>query len=310
MNLKELDVVTVGHVLVDIRLLVDRFPGPDEEARILQENRGVGGSAANVAIAVRRLGLKSATIAKIGLDGFGKIAVEELLREKVDVSGLKISPTLPTGFSIVARDSMGRIVIYGFKGAAENLEQEEIDRELIKKAKYVHISSLRPDTSVYVAKLAKKLGRKVSWDPGRRLASMGIVKLEDLVKHVDIVFANKREIQLLTGIWNYRKAAYEISKLGPEIVIVKKGAEGAYMQMENMELDIPAYKPPKIVDTTGAGDAFAAGFLTALIRNRNPSKALKYAAIVAALKISKLGSHTTPTLQEITEYIKQLSIET
>jgi len=306
---EEIDVVTVGHVLVDIRLLVDRFPKPDEEARILEEKHGVGGSAANVAIAIRRLGLKSAIIAKIGLDGFGRIAVDELLKEQVDISGLKISPTLPTGFSVVARDSEGRIVIYGFKGASEKLKPEDIEEKLVEKTRFIHISSLRPDTSVYVAKLAKKLGKKVSWDPGRRLASLGIAKLETLIKHVDIVFANKREALLLTGMEDYRKVAQAIRKLGPKIVIIKKGSEGAYMQCGNMEIDMPAYTPPKVVDTTGAGDAFAGGFLTALIRNYDLSKALKYASIVAALKVSKLGSHTTPTSQEIIEYTRRYGLE-
>ncbi len=309
MSSRIIDVVTVGHVLVDIRLLVDKFPEPDEEAQILRENRGVGGSAANVAIAVRRLGLKPAIIAKIGLDGFGRIAVDELLRERVDISGLKISPTLPTGFSVVARDSMGRIVIYGFKGASENLKPEDIDENLIERARFIHIPSLRPDTSVYIAKLAKNMGKVVSWDPGRRLASLGIANLKELIKHVDIVFANEREAQLLTGIGDYREAARKIKNIGPQIVVVKKGAEGAYMLSDNIELDIPAYKPPKVVDTTGAGDAFAAGFITALIRNYDLAKALKYASLVASLKVSKLGSHTTPTLKELIEYAKKYGVE-
>ena len=308
MSEKSIDVVTVGHVLVDLRFLVDRFPGPDEEARILDEKRGVGGSAANVAIAVRRLGLRSAVIAKVGLDSFARIAVDELLKEGVDISGLKISPLSATGFSVVVRDSQGRIIIYGFKGASEELEPRDVDISLIERARFVHIPSLRPDTTLYVAEQAKRLGKEISWDPGRVLASLGLDRLRDVIKLVDIVLANKREVALLTGIEDYKRAARVIKSLGPRIVIVKKGAEGAYALSDEGEMELPAFPAPRVVDTTGAGDAFAAGLLVALARGYSLDRALRYASAVAALKVSRLGSHAVPTHSEVLDYAKRYGL--
>jgi len=305
----EIDVVAVGHVLVDIRFRVQRFPNPDEEAKIIDESRGVGGSAANVAIAVRRLGLRSSVIAKVGLDSFARIAVDSLIRERVDISGLKVEPAYPTGFSVVVRDPNGRIIIYGFKGASERLGIKDIDIELVKRAKYVHIASLRLDTTKYLVKISKEYGRRVSWDPGRVLAAEGMERLREVIKDVDIVLANEKEAGLITHQKSFKEAARIIKDLGPRLVVIKRGEKGSYVISNGEEYEVPAYPVPKVIDTTGAGDAFAAGLISSLIYNYPLENALKRASIIAALKVSKLGSHSAPTLGELTEYIRSHGIE-
>ncbi len=303
-----IDLLCVGHALVDIRFLVNKFPQPDEEARILDEKRGVGGSAANVAIGARRLGLRTGLIAKIGLDSFGRMIVDELMSEGVDISGVKISTTLPTGFSVVVRDSEGRILIYGFKGASEDLVIKDVDKELLLGARYVHIASLRPDTTLGILEYVKMLGSGnkpvVSWDPGRVLALSGLSRLEPIISLVDIVSVNKREASYITGESDYVRAAEELRRLGPKIVIVKKGSEGVYLVSDSVTIDIPAFPPEKVVDTTGAGDAFMAGFYSALRRGYSLEEAAKYAAIVASIKVSRLGSHEVPKHEEVVRLIK------
>ncbi|MEM0368720.1 MAG: carbohydrate kinase family protein [Desulfurococcaceae archaeon] len=302
MNDKIYDVVTVGHILVDIRFIVSRFAGPDEEASIISQTRGTGGSAANVAIGVSRLGGKSAIIAKIGLDSFGRIAIEELMKENVDVSGVRVS-FKDTGFSVVIIDNEGKIAMYGFKGAAEELEPEEVDVNLLRKAKAVHIASLRVDTSIHAASTAKKHDSIVSWDPGRRLSEKGLDYFRELLKYVDIVLVNRKEARNLTGLDDYKEAARIISENGPPIVVVKRGGEGVYALIRGTEYDIPAFKVEKPVDTTGAGDAFASGLLLGLIKGYDPRKALLYGNAVAALKIQRLGSHNVPSHEEVVKYI-------
>lgn len=295
-----IDLLCIGHALVDIRFLVNKFPQPDEEARILDEKRGVGGSAANVAIGARRLGLQTGLIAKIGLDSFGRIIVDELMSEGVDISGLRISTTLPTGYSIVVRDSEGKILIYGFKGASEDLSIRDIDMELLWNTRYVHIASLRPDTTLEILKLLKSKKRPiVSWDPGRVLSLSGLSKLKPIISLVDIVSVNRKEIFYITGENNYAKAAEELRSLGPKIVIVKRGNEGVYLVSDSVRVDIPAFQPEKVTDTTGAGDAFMAGFYSALKRGYDLEESVKYAALVASIKVSRLGSHEVPKHEEV-----------
>jgi len=287
---------------MDIRFIVDRFAGPDEEAVIKHNASSVGGSAANVAIGVRRLGGKSGIVAKVGLDNFGRAAIEELMREGVDVSGIRVGMD-STGFSVVIIDSQGNIAIYGYKGVAEELYPHEIDENLIARAKYVHIASLRPDTSIRAAELAKEHGAKVSWDPGRRLSMLGLENLADLVKKVDIVLVNEEECFNLTHERDFRIGAKKIKELGPSIVVVKRGAKGIYVLTDDFEMERPALPVDRVVDTTGAGDAFAAGLLMGLSRGYRIKRALMYALAVAALKITRLGSHAIPSHEETVRYL-------
>ncbi len=300
--MEAIDITAVGHALVDIRFIVDRFPGPDEEAVIIKRSYGAGGSAANVAIDIRRLGLKSAIIAKVGFDSFGRLIVDELMKEGVDVSGLRIG-FKETGSTTVVINSSGRILMYGFKGASEDLKPDEIDTNLISRSKYIHIASLRPDTSIRVASIAKEYNKIVSWDPGRVLAREGVSKLKELIKLVDIVLANEHECIDLTKISDYKEAARKIIDLGPNTVVVKRGHKGIYVVSDEYTGEMPAFKIEKPVDTTGAGDAFAAGLLTGLARGYDFKKSLIYALAVAALKVSRLGSHEVPSHNEVIKFI-------
>jgi len=296
-------VVTVGHVLMDLRFCVDEFATPDRESVIRRQSRGVGGSAANVAIGVRRLGGDSAVIGKIGFDGFGKAVLEDLARENVNVSNVRIEALEGrTGFTIVIIDAEGRIIMYGFKGVADMLLPREINPRAFEGADFVHIASIRLDTAVHAAKLAREQGARVSWDPGRVQAAMGLEKLKPIIGLSNIVFPNEKEARLMTGESDYKRAAEKLLEAGAEIVVVKLGGKGAYVATEKESFHVPPYLPGKVVDTTGAGDAFAAGMLMGL-QKYDLYGAARYAAVVAGIKVTRLGSHEIPTAEEIEQAI-------
>ncbi|MEZ0290599.1 MAG: carbohydrate kinase family protein [Sulfolobales archaeon] len=299
---KSLDVVTVGHALVDIRIRVESFPQADQESSVLEQKWGAGGSAVNTAIGVRRLGFKSGIIAKIGFDNFGRIIVDELLREEVDTRGLRVSWG-KTGFTVVAIDSSGEVIMYGFKGSAEELEPEEIDEEIIARSKHMHIASLRIDTSLRAIEIAKKYDLSVSWDPGRVLSKKGVDSLRRILEQVDIVMLNSLEAYYMTGEKDFKKAAEIIRSVGPRIVLVKLGGEGVYVSSRDLQEHIPALRVERVVDTTGAGDAFAAGFICGVLRGYSLRKAIIYANATAALKISRLGSYEVPKHEEVINFI-------
>ncbi|MEM3831163.1 MAG: carbohydrate kinase family protein [Sulfolobales archaeon] len=303
---KIFDVVTVGHALVDIRIRVNSFPQPDQESTVLEQRWSAGGSAVNVAIGVKRLGLRSSIIAKVGFDNFGRIIVDELLREGVDTRGLRVSWDR-TGFTIVAINSSGEIVMYGFKGAAEELEPEDLDEEVISRSKYMHIASLRIDTSLKAMSLARKYDVKISWDPGRVLARRGLEELRRILENTDIIMLTSAEAYYITGERDYERAAEILRSIGPQIVVIKLGAEGVYAVYKDLRERVPAFRVDKVVDTTGAGDAFASGFLTALIRGFDLKRALLYANATAALKIRKLGSYEVPSHNEVLNILTTIS---
>lgn len=299
---ERVDVIAVGHALVDIRIVVREFPQSDQESPVLEQNWGAGGSAVNVAIGVRRLGMLSAIAAKIGFDSFGRIVVDELLREGVDMSGLRISWGR-TGFTIVGIDSRGEVIMYSFKGSAEDLEPHEIDENLVKKARHMHVASLRIDTSARALELAKKHGLTTSWDPGRLLSKKGVEALRGILSMVDIVMLNNSEAYNMTGERDYTKAAEIIRNTGPGTVIIKLGSEGVYIVSNEYVGKIPAIGVEKVIDTTGAGDAFAAGYISGMLRGYSVKKAAVYANAVAAMKITRLGSHEMPTHDEVIRFI-------
>ncbi|MGC9071929.1 MAG: carbohydrate kinase family protein [Acidilobus sp.] len=301
---KDLDVVAVGHSLVDLRFTVDRFASPDEEADILEQSTGPGGSAVNVALIVSKLGGRSGIITKVGLDHFGRQVVEELLKNRVDISGLRIGFG-STGFSVLMIDKEGNLILYGYKGCAEKLEPDEIDEKVIGRANFIHIASLRPDTSLRAAVRAKELGAMVSWDPGRRLSMAGLKALRSLIKFVDIVELNSRECDNLTGIKDPAQCAAEIQKVGPTTVIVKMGPRGLYSLSEDFTGYMPAFKVDVVRDSTGSGDAFAATLLLKLSRGERLREALVFAQAVAALKVTRLGANEIPSVDEIERFLSE-----
>ncbi len=298
------DVVTIGHILMDMRVLVDEFATPDKEATVYDIKYGAGGSAANTAVGVVRLGRKASVIAKVGMDNFGRLVLEEVMTKGVDISGVKIKVGGDTGFTIVLINSRGEIIMYGYKGVSEELLPEEIDKEIIEKAKHVHIASLRIDTAVHAARIARELDKKVSWDPGRRIARMGLEKLSEIIGLSNIVLLNEKEAEEMTGYKDYHKAAQAIRDRGAEIVIVKRGEKGVYALAEDCEIELPAYKV-KAVDTTGAGDSFAAGLIVSLLEGRELREALEFANATAALKVTRLGAQVIPTRDEVEIFLRQ-----
>ncbi|ESQ26641.1 MAG: Sugar kinase, ribokinase family [uncultured Acidilobus sp. JCHS] len=301
---KDLDVVAVGHSLIDLRFTVNKFAAPDEEAEILEQSTGPGGSAVNVALIASKLGGRSGIITKVGLDHFGRQVVEELLRHKVDISGLRIGFG-STGFSVLMIDKEGNLILYGFKGCAERLEPDEIDEKVVGRAKFIHIASLRPDTSIRAAVRAKELDALVSWDPGRRLSMAGLKALRGLVKFTDVVELNSRECANLTGVRDPVACAAEIQKVGPSTVIVKMGPRGLYALSDDFTGYMPAFRVDVVRDSTGSGDAFAAALLLRLSRGDKLKDALIYAQAVAALKVTMLGANEIPPLEEIERFLAE-----
>ncbi|MEM4971831.1 MAG: PfkB family carbohydrate kinase, partial [Sulfolobales archaeon] len=193
--------------------------------------------------------------------------------------------------------------MYGYKGSAEDLRPEEIDEDLIRESRHIHISSLRIDTSIKALELAKKYGLTSSWDPGRVLSKKGLSELKKILEMSDIVLLNSQEAYYMTNEKDYRKAADIIKDLGPQIVVVKLGKDGSYIKTKDFSEYIPAFQITNPVDTTGAGDAYAAGFITSLLRGYTIRKATIYASAAAALKIMRLGSHEVPSHDEVINFI-------
>ncbi len=296
-------ILTVGHILSDIRVLVDEFATPDRESKIIAISRGLGGSAANVAVGVIRLGGHARIVGKVGMDTFGRMAVENLLSKGVDISGIHVDIIGETGFTIIIINKHGDIIMYGLKGSAEKLEVSEISERVLSGVRAVHIASLRLDTAIHVAKLARQNNILVSFDPGRQLARKGFEGLKSILKYTDVFLINHEECKLISRIADYEKASKILQDVGIPIVIIKLGSKGVFVRYENQLALVHAYAV-KAIDTTGAGDSFVAGFLVKFLETNDVLDAVHFGNATAAIKVQRLGAQEIPTRKEVEEFLQ------
>ncbi|MHA1264077.1 MAG: carbohydrate kinase family protein [Candidatus Helarchaeota archaeon] len=266
------DVVAIGAALVDMVALIDKFPGIDEEVFIPRLNLMGGGSAANFAIACARLGLKTGFVGKLGKDAFGNKLINDFKEEGVEVQGIVFSEEVQTGMCFAAVDKEGNRILYAFSGAANLLEPEDIEKEYLKEFRIMHLASLKNlDPLIRAAELVVEEPTRVSLNPGALIVDQGLKQVEPLLKLTDIFIGSQGEVKRLFQTEELSKGIRHLLKYC-EIVAITQGAAGSLIVTEEGEIQIPA-EQVKVVDTTGAGDAFSAGFIYGLLKyNFDPYK--------------------------------------
>jgi len=263
------DVVCFGALNVDKLYRVNRIAREDEHSFIIDFVEAPGGSAANTAVGLARLGLRVGYIGKVASDKEGKLLLNDFKREKVDIEGITIAKKGISGIVFGFIDEEGNRALYVAPGVNDSLAFEEINLEYASGAEFLHLTSFvgeKPFTAQ--KKLLKAISNvKLSFDPGELYARKGLTLLKPFLKRCYVVFPNENELKLLTGK-DYREGSKLLLKAGASIVAVKLGKKGCYVTDGKESHLIEPYKV-KVVDTTGAGDAFCAGFLYGLIKGKD-----------------------------------------
>jgi fructokinase len=293
-------VVTLGEVLIDFFPLE---PGASIEAAATF-CRAAGGAPANVAVALSHLGIQAAFIGKIGGDPFGRFLRQTLADERVDVRGLVVAPDAQTPLAFVGTDGRdrGRSFEFYHQGTADTLlHADEVDRELIGNASIFHFGSVtlaaEPSrtATLAAARTAREHGCLVSFDPNVRLelwerAGQARECILEALALVDVVKVSADEVDFLTGASEPARAAQVLRHLGPSLAVVTLGADGCYFD-DGTASGYVAAPYVLAVDTLGAGDAFVAGMLTALLDDRQALEAgLHFANAVGAMTTTRLGA--------------------
>jgi len=296
-------VLGFGALNVDRIYYVDSIPGKDEESFVTEMEIHAGGSAANTVVGISRLGLKSGIIGKVGKDTDGDFILNEFRKDGVDVIGVRRSEGR-SGNAVILVDSFGNRAIIVNSGVNDEMKFEEIDLDYVSKFKLIHLTSFVCKDTQESFESQKRLVREVevdvSFDPGMIYAKRGLSDIKDILKRTKIFMPNKAEIELLTGK-EYREGVRKILEIGVEIVVVKLGEKGCYITDGSSELYVPAF-PTKSVDTTGAGDAFNAGFIFAYLRGMELEKCGKLGNLVASYCIQEKGARKgLPRIKEIEE---------
>ncbi|MHA1932269.1 MAG: carbohydrate kinase family protein, partial [Promethearchaeota archaeon] len=278
--------------------------------------RYAGGAPANFAVGVKHLGLSSGMITKVGDDFFGRFLIKTLKDKEVDISQIKITNEYKTALAFVGLDEnkSPSFSFYRSPCADIMLNEEEIDEDYIKSAQLlmcgtVSMADEPARSAIFKAiKYAKKYGLQVACDPNLREDLWHFKDprehLFKVLKNTDIFLPSISEAELITGEKG-EKALENILELGPSIVGVTRGADGSTILTKNEKFSAPSYKV-KVVDTTGAGDAWAAGIVTGLLTNMPLSEIPYFANAISALKITRKGAMNVPNRKEVEDFIKKI----
>ncbi|MGV8848297.1 MAG: sugar kinase [Propionibacteriaceae bacterium] len=293
------DVVTFGETMVALR-----SAGPLTIRGTLTAR--IAGAESNVAIGLARLGHTTRWVSRVGDDEYGRALLKEVRAEGVDVSGVRVDPSRPTGLMVAAERTtdVTSVAYYRAGSAASALGPDDVSR--LGHARILHVTGITPALSPSAAeavRLAVGLGSYdlVSLDVNHRSRLISAddlaVILRSMLPAVGLVIGSPEELRILAD-----GGATELAGRGLEVV-EKRGADGAAAWVttdgRTETLEVPAV-PVTVVDTIGAGDAFTAGYLSGLLDGQSPHDRLLRASLVAAWCVSTRGDYEgLPTRSEL-----------
>jgi ribokinase len=253
--------------------------------------RSGGGSAANTVYALGKMGISSGLVGKVGQDEEGDFFLRDLQEAGVDTS--RVTRNKRSGLCIVLLGKKRDRSILILPGANDSLSYPEIDLDYVNKAEFLHMSSFLGKIPFQMQKeVAARTRARISFDPGEPHAIRGIKELTSIFKHCFILFPSGREIETITGK-NHKEGARELLEYGIKIIACTLGEEGSYILSKDVELEIPPFKT-QVLDTTGAGDVYAAGFLAGLLKSLPLIRCARFASRVASLSIAGYGRSSYP----------------
>ncbi|MFZ7198749.1 sugar kinase [Avibacterium avium] len=294
------DVITFGEAMV---MFIAQDIGSLENIEFFVKK--IAGAELNVATGLARLGVNVAWISRIGNDSFGKSILNHLRKEKINSDFISIDPALPTGFQLKSKVTDGSdptVEYFRKNSAATKLTTEDIKTHIYTK--YLHLTGIAPALSSScfnvansLIKIAKSQKSTIIFDPNIRFSLWNNIdemkeKINSLAFQADIVLPGIKEGELLTGFTEEEKIADFYLSNGVKKVIIKLGKNGAYFKTSfNTKGYIPGYSVKNIVDTVGAGDAFAVGVISALLEEKSLEDAIKRANLFGALAIQHEGDN-------------------
>ncbi len=287
-----LEVIGLGALNYDVLYAVERIAKGGEEVGITDVKKAPGGSAANTIVALARLGVDVGFVGTVGNDEEGERILEDLREEGVETR-IKIREGY-TGAAVAFVDARGERALYILPGVNAQLCTDDIDREFVNHTKFLHTSSFVNREQLEMQReLATRIYNtetKLSFSPGMLCFKYELDNLTELIERSEVVFISADELKSLIKKEDYERGTELLLDAGARIVCVTLGEKGCYVADSSTGEShlIDAY-PTDVVDTTGAGDAFAAGFLFALLRDKSLYESGKTGNLVASFCIREYG---------------------
>ena len=286
------DVVGFGALNLDKLFKVNKLAKAEEESFVEDYAEACGGSAANTVVGLARLGCKVGYIGKVGCDREGEMLIQDFGNECVNTAGVVRAGQGKSGSVMGFVDKKGSRALYINSGVNDTIAFDEVNARYAAQARFLHLTSFVGDESFQTQKKLLDVipeSTKVSFDPGALYARRSLVALEPIIRKTYVLMPNALELTLLTGEIAYSKGADAMISRGIKIVAVKLGSEGCYVTDGNERHVIEPFKVD-VVDTTGAGDAFCAGFLYGLINGKSLLECGNMGNFVASRCVMKMGA--------------------
>jgi sugar/nucleoside kinase (ribokinase family) len=299
------DVVCLGILVADVVARpVDRVPEPGSLALLDEVSPHGGGCALNTGTGLARLGLAAACAGKVGADAFGDFVLGLLDERGIDRALVLRDPGVPTSASVVLVDGAGERTFLHVPGANGALRAEELDLDRLLAGRALHVAgalvmpALDGEPTARLLAEARSRGVATSldtvWDATGRWE-----RLLPSLPHLDLLCASLAEAAALSGEQDPVGAAGWIRDRGAETVAIKLGPDGCYVESDAFGGYIPAPRV-RAVDSTGAGDAFAAGLIYARLQGWPLERAARFANAVGAAATTAVGAaEGMPTLEEV-----------
>ena len=303
------DVISVGDIVTDVFIKLE-----DDQAKVYTDSeqhnwlampfgtklpydtvetiKGVG-NAANAAVAFARLGLASAYAANVGDDSIGREMIDALHANQVDSRFVRINPGKISNVHYVLRYQVERTIL--IKHEAYDYHWPHLRPDEIPK--WIYLSSVSQHAMAYHDQIADWLDQnpqvKMAFQPGTFQMEAGVERLKRIYAHSDVIIVNREEATKITnGNWeDYHDLLNRLHGLGAKIAVITDGPNGAVASDQTQILKMPLYPDPAPpLERTGAGDAFAATFVAALIRGNNIAGALQWAPINSMNVVQHVGA--------------------
>ncbi|MCK5595544.1 sugar kinase [bacterium] len=307
------DVVCLGILVADVvAKSVNDVPGRGKLGIVEKIELHTGGCASNTGSALKKLGIDTALIGKVGTDGFGDYVVEEMSKSGLNVEGIKRDKETNTSCSLALVEDDGERRFIHCYGADGTFTEDDVDWDIIKGCKILHIagSFLLPTfdgiQTAHVLEKARSMGITTSLDTAWDAKGKWRETIEPALKYIDIFLPSIEEARMITGLDSEEEIADFFLKYGMKIVSLKMGSKGCFVKSSKDEVVKFPIFGIDAVDATGAGDAFAAGFLAGALKGWNLHKMAELACAVGACCVEAMGAKAgIRSLDETMKFIEE-----
>lgn len=302
----------IGQLVTDVLVLpVERVDYTADTILVDKIELNSGGDAMNVAINLARLGAEVLFTGRVGGDDFGRFLRRRLEEAGVDASGLSVNPDSQTDTCVAMINSKGDRTFLYAAGANLTLGPEQVSEKSLGKSGIVHIGGtfllpgLDGEGAAEIFRRARRHGAITTMDVTHDTSNRWMGLIRPSLEHLDYFMPSVAEAEKITNRAQPEEMARVLLDAGVKTVVIKLGAKGCYVRNEREGFFQPAFRA-NAVDTTGAGDAFVAGFLYGLSKELPLRECAATACAAGAITVCKLGA-TNPQLR--LELIKQIQNE-